>query len=153
MREGVVTFENKKHTNESTVIKSVIQKSINNKQVDEIYALKQELENTHEKNKKLELENKRLMIEVLDLKHKLENTIINTIRLINKEKVTAFETEKMMSQMKKNERNHVNLKHDFSKLENEYTELNKRYKALRESKLGKITIRYWKIKNRIKGGR
>lgn len=39
---------------------------------------------------------------------------------------------------------------DLEEIQKEYLILKRKYKALRESKAGKLTLKYWKLKNRIK---
>lgn len=85
------------------------------------------------------------MIENDNFKEKLDESL-NSIYSENiYSKIKDLNLE-LLFYIQKNEK----LIEDLEEIQKEYLILKRKYKALSESKAGKLTLKYWKLKNRTK---
>lgn len=120
--------------------------------IEIINKLQIELKDKQEVITKLVNEKKELIIQSIDLKTELENEIKDKIHLINKEELFTLKYEEVSSTIKKLENENFKLKQQINKLESTFEIINKKYKALKNSKLGKITLKYWSLRRKTRGG-
>lgn len=71
------------------------------------------------------------------------------IEQLNKERICLDEIASVKEEVKDKENEIKNLKTEIEQLKKKHDIISKRYNALSNSKLGKITLKYWKVK----GGR
>lgn len=69
--------------------------------------------------------------------------IYNSLELLNEIEVLNNQLIKEVDERKK-------LLLEYKELNSRYSNLLKKYNALRKSKLGKLTIKYWDIKKKVK---
>lgn len=86
-----------------------------------------------------ELEKELYLINSIELSGSLENLKLNDLDLSNK-------YIQLNSDMSKLQDDYISLKNKYNELKKENEIIKKRYNALRNSKLGKIMIKYWKFK-------
>ncbi|WP_307311731.1 FkbM family methyltransferase [Neobacillus driksii] len=130
---------------------STLKNELNNKVTEnEKYQL--ELQQNNKTIKSLESEKEQLISENIDLKVELEKEIIDKIRLIEKEELFALNIENQLAVEKQGEIEKVLLNNKINKLEKQLADINKKYNSLSNSKLGKITSKYWKLRKRMLRG-
>lgn len=101
----------------------------------------------------LEREKEQFIAETVDLKSELENEIIEKIRLVNREELFAMKIENQLVEYKQREKEKGYLNNKINKLEKQLTNITKKYNALSNSKLGKLTSKYWKIRKQMIRGK
>ena len=105
--------------------------------------IQNQLNKNHETINMIRLENEKLIAENVDLKSELENEIIEKIKLINNEELFALKIENELVLIKKSEDEKAALNNKISKLEKQLAKITQKYNSLSNSKLGKITTKYW----------
>ncbi|MCC2502374.1 hypothetical protein LKL94_25750, partial [Bacillus paranthracis] len=91
-----------------------------------------------EKNKEIQKENN----DVLQIGNQLKHELINQVNVREEELKQFVELQGLYTNIEK--------KHE--KLERQYNVLERKYHGLSQSKLGKLTLRYWEFMNRVKRG-
>lgn len=122
----------KKSIIEEVNIKDIVDNNLLSEKNQIIASLKVELENSNKQIEKKSKENQRLIELILRLKDEYYTNLKDSID----------SEEDALLQM-------LECKNQFNKIEKKFNIINNKYKALRNSKLGRLTIKYWEIKNKI----
>lgn len=129
-----------------------LQKEIQTKNI-EVDSLNEKLLNKSKQITHLTQEKSQLVIENVDLKSELEKELVDKIRFINKEELFTIKLKEHDISSSKYKNENAKLKKEIELLMKQNKILNKKYDSLKNSKLGKATIKYWSFRKKVRGGK
>lgn len=110
---------------------------------------KSELEKTlREQNKELEAKYLTAAADHTELKAEVEQQIVDKLRIVDEMDIYINETTLLVNENRYFKSKYEEMNGKFNDLHERYLILESRYEALKNSKLGKLTLKYWGIKNR-----
>ncbi|MGM9949512.1 MAG: hypothetical protein ACI33P_05275 [Lysinibacillus sp.] len=134
-------------------IDSLQQEKVNLTQ--QIHQLQEQLKKKTELEKALKEQNKQLEAKYLkaaadhtELKAQVEQQIVDKLRIVDEMDIYINETTLLVNENKYFKNKYEEMTGKFNDLQERYLLLESRYDALKNSKLGKLTLKYWGFKKK-----
>ncbi len=123
--------------------------------INQISALQEQLKKKAEQEKTLKKQNEELeakylkaTAEHIELKAEVEKQIVDKLHIVDEMDIYINETTLLVNENRYFKSKYEEMGGKFNELQERYLVLESRYEALKNSKLGKLTLKYWGLKNK-----